>query len=475
MSRSHKQIALNIAAIAVGVAICVGLGLGVKKVTAADPLRTFRGASERSDAPGVVMTNFDWKAYNKAELVAEAHVAEATVGRDRDSINLRTVSNGKFYQSSKLAFHFEAQSAVYFNDLNTLAGTGKTRVYNDDLDLSTTEFQYEPSSKSVVVPHSLSGKLFGGDMKAESLRYKLDDKSVMVGGIRWSGMLAQDNTKRRWSFSPQDDKSKLDAKTVGSKTTFTKLKATDGEIIVLADGGEYDRDADVLVAKGHVQYFGTDANLTCEQVTVYRKDKRALLVGAVDMLIKAKSSAKPEQIKIPPVTPTVPDQIKNERPAAPPGDTAQSDQEKQIRTGENIRDYPTVVTAQRIEYWYGKGNRHAVINGSPQARQELSLGWRKVWSDSAFYDGEKETLTLKSKGEKPTVRMLNSLGDEVHAEAVTVSTKEGDDMMDSTGVTMDMSINDDELPDRKNSDGGKSGGTEPPPSNLKGPIGKKRL
>lgn len=472
MSRSHKRIALNAAGILVAAALCVVAGLGVRKVTSADPMGKYRGSADKKDVPGVVMTNFDWKAYDKTILVAEAHVKEATIGRDRDTVHLTNVSNGRFYDKSSVAFQFEAQNAVYYNDLNSISGSGKTRVFNKDMDLATTEFKYDPTTRSVIVPHALSGKLQGGDMKAETLKYGLDDKSIEVGGIRWSGMIAQDNTKRRWSFTPQDEKSKLDSKTVGPKTVFTKLRATDGEIIVLADGGEYNRDTDVLVAKGNVKYFGSDANLVCDEVTVYRKEKRALLVGNVDMLIKPKGGGKPEQVSIPPVTPVVPDQIKNDRPAAPPGDTPQSEQEKQIRTGDNLRDYPAVVTASRIEYWYGKGNRHANITGSPQARQELSLGaWRMVWSDSAVYDGEKELLNLKSKGDKPTVRMLNSLGDDVHAETVLVSTKEGDDMMDATGVVMDLTIDNDELPDKT---GGGGGATTKPPPGLAGPIGKKK-
>lgn len=470
MSHSRKSVALTVTVILAGVAVCVGIGVGVRKVTSVDPLRKFKDKNEDKELPGVVMTNFDWKAYNKSTLIAEAHVKEAAVGRDRDTIQLTTVSNGKFYENAKLAFKFEAQSAVYYNDLNSISGYGKSRVFNDQMDLSTTEFKYDPQLKAVIVPHSLSGKLQGGDFKADTLKYQLEDKAILVGGITWSGMVSQENQKSAWTFTPQDPKEKLNSKSVGGKTVFNKLKATDGEIIILADGGEYDRNTDVLVAKGHVQYFGPDANLVCDQVTVYRKDKRALLVNNVDMLIKPKEGGKAEQIVIPPVNPVVPDQIKNDRPAAPPGDSPRSDQQKQIRSGENLRDYPATVTAQRIEYWYGKGNRHAVITGSPQARQELTLGaWRMVWADSAYYDGENETLDLKSKGEKASVRMLNSLGDDLHAESVTVSTKEGDDMMEATGLTDSTVIVDkDELPEKGKSGGG---GDKPPPT-LRGPIKK---
>lgn len=36
----------------------------------------------------------------------------------------------------------------------------------------------------------------------------------------------------------------------------------------------------------------------------------------------------------------------------------------EVRSGKTTRKYPTVVLAQNIEYWYGKGNRHAICTAS---------------------------------------------------------------------------------------------------------------
>jgi len=416
------------------------------------------------------MTNFDWKAYNGSRLIAQAHVKRADVGRDSGRIDLKAVSNGKYFESGKLAFGFEAQNAVYLDELDSLTGNGKTRVYNEQMDLSTTEFRYEPKTKSLIVPKELSGKLQGGDLKANTLTYKLEDKSFELKGVLWSGMVAQDNTKRKWNFGPQDGQPRPDTKTRGPITTYTKFKAADGEVIILADGGDYNKDTDVLHVKGHVQYFGSDANLTCGEATLYRAEKRILLVDSVDMLVKPQQGGKAQEISIPPVTPIVPDKIKADRPPAPPAEN-QTNQEKQVRSGDNIHDYPITVTASRIEYWYEKGKKHAIITGSPQARQEFPDGsWRMVWANSAFYDGEKETLDLKSKSTDPDIRMLNSLGDDMHAVSLLVSTKEGDDMMDATGVAMDVSIPDEDLPE-KIKPGTKKDGEKPPP--VSGPIGKK--
>lgn len=434
----------------------------ISRVMTGDPLAEFRGQTPQNEDTGVEMTNFDWKAYKGAALVAEGHVARAELARDRDVFQLTSVNHGKYYDDGKQIFGFQTQSAVYYNDTEQLKGTGKTRVFSDQMDITSAEFNYDPKKKALIVPTALIGKLQGGDLKAQRLTYRLEDKSFEMNGILWSGMVSQDNTRRKWRITSPDDKAVQTAKTRGAITTYSEFKATDGEIIVVCDGGEYNKDTDVLIARGHVKYFGSDANIACNEATIYRKEKRVILVGAVDMLLKPKQGGKPEQVEIPPVTPVVPEKILSERPKPPQTKDDQSGQEKQLRTGENIRDYPIAVTAAKVEYWYGKGSRRATITGSPQARQEFPDGaWRMVWAHSAFYDGEKETLDLKSKSGSSDVRMVNSLGDDMDAVSVLVSTKEGDDMMDATGVKANVVFEDEDLPKKEGGTGG-DGGTPPP-------------
>lgn len=447
------------------------LWVGTNRLLAVDSLKPFRSATNDTTDNGVEMTNFDWKAYNGAKLVAQAHVARAYSGRDSEQVELTQVSNGRYFDADKELFKFETQSAVYFSQNESLEGTGGIHVLNDRMNLRSAEFQYIAEEKKLVVPRPLAGQLEGGDLKAEKMTYEVESKTFLLSGVRWSGLVSQDSKKTKWSFSPQDDKTPVDVKSRGSITTYTKFKATDGEVVILADGGEFNKDTDVLVAKGNVKYFGSDANITCNLATVYRKERRVVLVGAVDMLLKPKQGEKPVEVIIPPVEPVVPEKIKAERPAPVAQSSDNKEQQDRVRSGKNIHDYPITVTSERIEYWYGKGQKRATINGKPQARQEFPDGtWRMVWAESAYYDGEKETLNLKNGTSQPTVRMLNSLGDDMRATSVLVSTKEGDDMMDATGVSMEITIDDDELPDKTKKSG--DGGTDPPPP-IKGDIKKK--
>ncbi|HLO99330.1 MAG TPA: hypothetical protein VK171_12100, partial [Fimbriimonas sp.] len=171
------------------------------------------------------------------------------------------------------------------------------------------------------------------------------------------------------------------------------------------------------------------------------------------------------EIELSPLPPVVPESISSTRPPAPDNEDAKRT-EDQIRSSKNLRKYPLSITANQIEYWYKKGERRAKITGSPQGRQELPEGWRYVWAGSAFYDGEKELLTLESAPGKTEVILKNSLGDELFGVWGQLSTKEDDDEYSFKKGKGKITTRDDD-----------DGGT-PPPGNsgggggLTGPIGR---
>jgi hypothetical protein len=131
--------------------------------------------------------------------------------------------------------------------------------------------------------------------------------------------------------------------------------------------------------------------------------------------------------EIPPFRPNLPEHMVANAPAP-----SQSSDEKalddEVRSGKTTRTYPTVILGSTVEYWYSKGNRHAVVSGSPQATQQLAgTRWRKVWATRARYDGEANSVLLESAEKKPDVRMKNSQGDDLLARSFTFSTEEGND------------------------------------------------
>jgi hypothetical protein len=181
---------------------------------------------------------------------------------------------------------------------------------------------------------------------------------------------------------------------------------------------------------------------------IYRREKRAVLTGHVHMLVKPKDQEKLDLSELRPFTPMVPDSIAAKRPAAPPSQESQQqkDLQEELRSSKTLRKYPLHLSADRIEYWYRKGNRHAVITGSPQAMQELPDAdhWRRAWAYKALYNGETEKLDLQSAPGKRDARMKNSLGDDLTAKWFQVSTKENDEEYEGDEVYGDVAPTGDE-------------------------------
>ena len=177
------------------------------------------------------------------------------------------------------------------------------------------------------------------------------------------------------------------------------------------------------------------------------------------MLVKPKEKQEEPatETELTPLPPAVPDSISSTRPPAPDDETAKK-KEDEIRGMKNLRQYPLVVLAPAIEYWYKKGERRAVITGSPQARQDLpDKGWRYVWADNAKYDGEKESLALFSAPTKQDVILKNSLGDELYGVSGVLSTKEDDDTYSFKKGRGKLATRDEDLP-ASDKDKGKGGG-----------------
>jgi hypothetical protein len=196
------------------------------------------------------------------------------------------------------------------------------------------------------------------------------------------------------------------------------------------------------------------------------------------MLVKPKDKQEEpaKETELTPLPPAVPDSISATRPPAPDDDVTKK-KEDEIRSMKNLRSYPLVVLAPKIEYWYKKGERRTIISGSPQARQDMpENGWRYVWSDHANYDGEKESLSLFSAPGKQDVILKNSVGDELYGESGVLSTKEDDDSYSfKKGRAKMPTRGDDDIPgsDKKGNTGG-GGGATGKGGGIAGPRGRTR-
>lgn len=424
---------------------------GIRKFLTLDPFAILR-SNEILGAPdvGIRLTDVEVRQYAGPKLSARLHVGRIDIRRDRAIYELSGLKNGRYFgKEGDLSF---AADKGYFNAAqHYLEVDSNASVANEDFQLRTSSLRFDERRGLLTIPGEVKGTLKGGALTATKFEYRTADESFETGPWTWTGApvaLLQEESqpgKSKWDISAKRTKGG------GTKTntnTYFEAQAGDGEIIVKSPLIEHNTKTDVLTATGNVQYFSSSANLTADKVIIYRKEKRAVLIGNVRMLVKPDADrdmpAKVEEI--PPFKPVVPDDVKAARPTAPV-EKEDPEQTDQLRQPKTLRDFPLVVSANQIEYFYTKGKRRAIVTGSPQARQELTNGrWRHLWAFKADYNVETEILRTESAPDKREVRMKNSIGDDLVAKWLEVSTKEDDDSYDGEDVTGTFMADEDEIP-----------------------------
>ncbi len=451
-----------------------GVYKGTVSILKADPLKGYKAEVKNALPPSVAvfMKDTDFTRVEPNQPAAKCFVNEMRIAQNRQMYDFVGVSKGQLTWKKAL-YEFSAERGNWNGYAKQLVLDGKVKLKSAKFDLASQELSYDEAKKTFRVPRPVTGKLYGGELKVANFVYNMDKEEYTTGEGSWKGTLASIGIQeipgaegtRKWDI----DFSKSDGSVKRSKeiATYTNARATDGDVIILAPKMVHNTKTDVLTASGEVKYFSSKANVIADQVVVFRKEKRAVLSGKVTMLVKPKAQENDKVVEgtLPPMLPQVPDSISQSRPPAPYNKDAQKKREDTVRSGSNLRDYPLSITANRIEYWYKKGERRATITGSPQARQELPEGeWRYSWAFSAKYDGEKEILTLESQKDKQEVILKNSLGDEVYGMWGQLSTKEGDDEYEFRSGKAKITTSDDDIPPAKSGSGG--GG-------LAGPIGNR--
>lgn len=466
MSRSLSRPVRTLAGAAVLAASAWCCWVGVTRLFSIDAFADFRpsGSTER----GLELGPFQLRSFIGDRLVAYASVRGATARRDRSIMDLVGLTDGKLTTDSGDVYNFEAPTATYGTFNKSLTADSGARIWNGHLDLAVPKFSYDGTSRVMRVDGPVTGMLEGGNMAANGVMLDLGKQELLVSTFEWQGQAGQEGAGRQeWKI--KGDKSHLS----NDLWTSQNGRAESSDTIVYGKSLSLDRKQDILTVTGDVRYYGTDANMTCNKVTIYRKEGRSVLEGNVHMLVKPESDNKPAEVEIPPLAPVVPESISKARPPAPATDAAKS-QEDAVRDRENLRQYPAAVVAERIEYWYKKGQRRAVITGNPQARQELpGSHWRMVWAYQAFYDGEKDRLKLVSHEGKKDARMKNSLGDDLNCIDIEVSTKKGEDLMEASEPEGVVTVREEDVPEKPGG-GGKGGSTGGGKPSVSGPIGDRR-
>lgn len=444
-----------------------------------DPLAFYKKKLDnRSNRILIELKDAHFKTYENDFMLACADVKEISVTRDRSELILNNIRNGGIY-SHRGMVGFAARKGTWYRGARKLVAEQGAHLKNESMDLDVSNFEYSESQDLLLVPGSMKGVLFEGEVVAENLAYKPKAKSFEIGPVTWQGNpdvvenkledqpentikkpqllpspkidvvnqipkpkanANKDSERKRWTI-----KAKSGSRPPGDMEIWNQAEATDGEIVLFADRIERNVKTDIVVATGNIRYYGEEVNMTCQKATLYRNEKRALLEGNVNAYIKPKENSKLEVVELEPLRPIVPDEIVKTRPPAPAKGSEDKKYDDELKSIESKRKYPITVIAQRIEYWYQKGERRANISGSPQARQEFpGERWRQVWSHTAFYDGEAENLKLMSRPGKKDVRTRTSLGDDLIATWFQTSTNENEESWEGEGIEGDVIVDQNE-------------------------------
>ncbi len=438
------------------VALTATVGLltyGTLHLVKVDAFANFAPTGTKADRLAFELTNVKITHYNGAKLVTMAMVDRVSVQKNRQNMFLEGIHDG-VYRGEQGEFHFSGKTAEWNAVRKRLDVTTGGHVQSADFDLQVPHFEFDSIKSRLNVPGEIKGKISDGDITAVGFAYNTKTHDWEVGKSEWVGMLtlAQDGDKKaeREEWRIRGDH------TISSKgiETSTNGYAENGETIVTAQTIKRNLKTKVITATGKVFYYSTKANMTCDLATIYTDEKRAVLTGNVNMIIKPKNTDKEAKVEeIPPFRPMVPDAVAEGRPAAPPP----GEDEDPVRSKKTLRKYPMSVLSDKIEYWYKKGNRHGIATGSPQAYQSLPEDrWRRVWTTEADYDGEAETMLLKSVGGKVDTRVRLSTGDDMLAEWIKMSTKDEENADDDYEMSQ---MHGKYYLDDKNQDGG----SKPPP------------
>lgn len=422
-----------------------GIVLGVNKVLKVDPFASFRPNASGS-AFDMKLGKFDMKSYQDGKMVASADVESGSLAKGTRTIEMAGVENGNLIGPDGEKVELSAQAATYdLNSKDLIAPLG-VNIKTGDTSIQSQGMSYTHQTQEIKAPGALKGKIGDGVVTGTGLTIKVPEKKTLLETVTYQGQTEVDSRRSNWKFQAEDWES------TGKDTVqMQKGRAESEDTIIYADQMNWDKKEDVLVCSGNVRYYGEEVNMVCDKVTVRRKESRAIFEGKVTMLIKPESQTSVAESPVERMTSVRPEDAKPERVLAPKG-SPERPNDDQVREQKTLREYPISILADRIDYIYKKGQRKGEITGAPQARQELAGGrWRRVWADSATYDGESDRLLMKSNGSSKNARLRNSLGDDLRAISVEVSTKKDDDMMKAKSSEGTMMVDDEEVP-------GKDGG-----------------
>jgi LPS export ABC transporter protein LptC len=322
-SPAHSQSLLVARNIGLGILTFVGMQtiyVYVVKVIAADPFARLREEANTGiqQNVGIRLDDVRINAYRDGKLITSAQTDRVEISTDRQMFTLTGIHDGVFKQDGK-SYRYEANEGVWLKNSRRLTLSGSARIQDADLDLRTSELEFDEGMHSLRTLQPISGRFYHGTLAARGFHMDTKTEAYDTGPVDYSGDLAMLNqasddegqTAHLWHYAGEGTKVTPATKTTPSITYYLEGKAWDDETILKADLVAQYKGTDVLVATGSVKYFSAKADITADKATIYQKEKRVVLVGHVTVYVKPKSDEKkpPVEEQTPAFARLNPDQV----------------------------------------------------------------------------------------------------------------------------------------------------------------------
>jgi hypothetical protein len=407
----------------------------VKNILLVDPFKRWRealGVSYEEDI-SAVMEDVDVSVYKGSRLVLSFSARQASQYRQVNKLELLGIREGRIYTDEGSPVFFQADKASYLPAQSLVRVVGDSRAWTSDWELSAEIVDWYEAENRLRASRGVKGRYQGGELRASVVEVFYEAGKAYARDVEWRGPLSALQTSK--PPSQERKPARVNAGEVQYLSNPRRQIILNGELstedwVLRADRVERNLETGIILATGRCEYRGRDAVLTAPQIRVLEKEEKAELTGGIHLLIKPQEEKddpqKGESLR-PPGAPSG-------QGGAPRKETdpqkEQEEWEKKLRDPETLRRYPIVVTCEKAEYFYKEGARRAVLHGPLKARQDLTEGvWRELTAPSATYLEEEELLIFKSAEGKKEVRMVNSIGDDLVAEEVTIYTVQGNETL----------------------------------------------
>lgn len=411
---------------------------GLRMFLARDPFGYFgdQWADPFGGNIGSVMKDVNATVYERGQKKASFTADQVEIRRDKQFMNLFGLTEGKVFEKNKEQASFAAGRARFNASEELMMIFGGAQLKGENFDLKTPDAKLDIKNKRAVMANGIEGTAFKGAVRAGKLELGLGAGRHRATTVEWRGAPSVEGIPqgREVQFRADEVEYTSDPNIV----VYKNAEAIDEDALMRAKQITYDGAKDIITLEGGAEYYGAEVIVSAPKVVVHRKQKKATAsgpAGSVYFLVK------PEGEKGIPVVQKQPAQ-----PVLPPG-FAQPEDIDALRSTENLRKFPIVVTSSNVDYFYSKGAKKAVMTGEPKALQQLKAGsWREVSAPRAEFEEEKEILNLFSSGDGKDVRMKNSAGDDFIALSVRIGTTSGKETMSGKGIEGVMKVRDDEVP-----------------------------